>query len=225
MAFCHERYTTNFPLDDLTGGNAWVATHHEGEPLTPEHGGPARLLVPHLYFWKSAKWVAALRIMDHEEPGFWEANGHHVTCSWRATASSSAARSRRFFVWRGESPVVLVAGGSGDVPLIAMLRHRRSVAPELPMHLLYSVRGADDVIYANDVDDDVTLAYTREPPPGWSGHTGRIDAKFVAAAEPASATCFVCGMDGFVSAASGLLIEAGADRPMIRTERFGPTGG
>jgi ferredoxin-NADP reductase len=129
-----------------------------------------------------------------------------------------------FFVWRGESPVVLVAGGSGVVPLMAMLRHRRSVAPELPMRLLYSVRGAHHVIYANDVDDDVTLTYTRERPAGWSGHTGRIDAEFVAAAEPAGATCFVCGTNGFVSAASGLLIEAGADRPTIRTERFGPAG-
>jgi DMSO/TMAO reductase YedYZ molybdopterin-dependent catalytic subunit len=78
MAFCHEGYTTNLRLDDLTGGKAWVATHHEDAPLTAEHGGPARLLVPHLYFWKSAKWVAGLRIMDHEEPGFWEANGYHL---------------------------------------------------------------------------------------------------------------------------------------------------
>ena len=78
MAFCHEGYTTNLPLDDLTGGKAWVVTHHEGEPLTPEHGGPARLLVPHLYFWKSAKWVAGLRVMDHQEPGFWESNGYHL---------------------------------------------------------------------------------------------------------------------------------------------------
>jgi ferredoxin-NADP reductase len=130
-----------------------------------------------------------------------------------------------FFVWRGESPVVLLAGGSGVVPLMAMLRHRRRVAPELPMRLLYSVRRAEDVIYANDVDDDdVMLTYSREAPPGWSGHTGRIDADFVAAAEPAGATCFVCGTDGFVSAASDLLVEAGADRPMIRTERFGPAG-
>ena len=82
-----------------------------------------------------------------------------------------------FFVWRGESPVVLVAGGSGVVPLMAMLRHRRRVAPALPMRLLYSVRRPDDVIYPSDVDDDVTLAYTREAPPGWSGHTGRIDAE------------------------------------------------
>ena len=70
-------YTTNLVVEDLTDGKAWVVTEHEGEPLPREHGGPARLLVPHLYFWKSAKWVAGLRVMDHDEPGFWEANGYH----------------------------------------------------------------------------------------------------------------------------------------------------
>jgi DMSO/TMAO reductase YedYZ molybdopterin-dependent catalytic subunit len=70
-------YTTNVSIADLTGGKAWVVTEHEGEPLPREHGGPARLLVPHLYFWKSAKWVAGLRVMDHDEPGFWEENGYH----------------------------------------------------------------------------------------------------------------------------------------------------
>ncbi len=77
MAFAYGGYTTNLALADLTGGKAWVATRHEDEPLAREHGGPARLLVPHLYFWKSAKWVAGLRVMDHEEPGFWEMNGYH----------------------------------------------------------------------------------------------------------------------------------------------------
>ena len=77
MAFSYGGYTTNLALDDLTGGKAWVVTLHEGEPLPREHGGPARLLVPHLYFWKSAKWVAGLRVMDHDEPGFWETNGYH----------------------------------------------------------------------------------------------------------------------------------------------------
>jgi DMSO/TMAO reductase YedYZ molybdopterin-dependent catalytic subunit len=71
-------YTTNLALDDLTGGKAWVVTEHEGEPLPRQHGGPARMLVPHLYFWKSAKWVAGLRVMDHNEPGFWEMNGYHI---------------------------------------------------------------------------------------------------------------------------------------------------
>jgi DMSO/TMAO reductase YedYZ molybdopterin-dependent catalytic subunit len=77
MAHSYGGYTTNHALADLTGGKAWVVTEHEGEPLPVEHGGPARLLVPHLYFWKSAKWVAGLRVMDHDEPGFWEANGYH----------------------------------------------------------------------------------------------------------------------------------------------------
>jgi DMSO/TMAO reductase YedYZ molybdopterin-dependent catalytic subunit len=78
MAHSYGGYTTNLPLADLTGGKAWVVTEHEGGPLPREHGGPARLLVPHLYFWKSAKWVAGLRVMDHDEPGFWEQNGYHV---------------------------------------------------------------------------------------------------------------------------------------------------
>jgi DMSO/TMAO reductase YedYZ molybdopterin-dependent catalytic subunit len=77
VAFSHTGYTTNLPLADVTGGKAWVAWEVDGEPLPREHGGPARLLVPHLYFWKSAKWVAGLRLLDHDEPGFWERNGYH----------------------------------------------------------------------------------------------------------------------------------------------------
>jgi len=71
-------YTTNHTLDDLSAGKAWVVTEHEGAPLAIEHGGPARLLVPHLYFWKSAKWIRSVQIMDREEPGFWEQNGYHL---------------------------------------------------------------------------------------------------------------------------------------------------
>jgi DMSO/TMAO reductase YedYZ molybdopterin-dependent catalytic subunit len=77
-AFCDGGYTTNLPLEDVTGGKAWVAFGYDGEPLDPEHGGPARLLVPHLYFWKSAKWVRGLRLMDDDEPGFWESLGYHL---------------------------------------------------------------------------------------------------------------------------------------------------
>jgi len=77
LAFSHSGYTTNLPLTDVTGGRAWVVWDFEGQPLATAHGGPARLLVPHLYFWKSAKWVAGLRVLDHDEPGFWERNGYH----------------------------------------------------------------------------------------------------------------------------------------------------
>jgi DMSO/TMAO reductase YedYZ molybdopterin-dependent catalytic subunit len=71
-------YSTNVPTADLVGGKAMVATHYEGKPLTPEHGGPARLLVPHLYFWKSAKWINALQFLERDEAGFWELRGYHI---------------------------------------------------------------------------------------------------------------------------------------------------
>jgi DMSO/TMAO reductase YedYZ molybdopterin-dependent catalytic subunit len=77
VAYSDTGYTTNLPLADVTGGRAWVVWDYEGQPLPIEHGGPVRLLVPHLYFWKSAKWVAGLRVLDHDEPGFWERNGYH----------------------------------------------------------------------------------------------------------------------------------------------------
>jgi DMSO/TMAO reductase YedYZ molybdopterin-dependent catalytic subunit len=76
-AWCDGGYTTNLPLEDLVGGRAWVAHEYGGEPLEPEHGGPARLLVPHLYFWKSAKWLRGLALSVEDEPGFWEAYGYH----------------------------------------------------------------------------------------------------------------------------------------------------
>ena len=77
MAHSFGGYAANLPLEDLTGGKAWIAYSFGGEPLEPEHGGPARLLVPHLYFWKSAKWIRGLELRDEDEPGFWEGYGYH----------------------------------------------------------------------------------------------------------------------------------------------------
>jgi DMSO/TMAO reductase YedYZ molybdopterin-dependent catalytic subunit len=77
LAFSDGGYTTNLPLEEITVGKAWIAHTFEGEPLEPEHGGPARLLVPHLYLWKSAKWVRGLRLTNDEESGFWESLGYH----------------------------------------------------------------------------------------------------------------------------------------------------
>ena len=77
LARCDGGYTTNLPLADMMGGKAWIAFMYDGAPLAPEHGGPARLLVPHLYFWKSAKWVRELRLMESDAPGFWESLGYH----------------------------------------------------------------------------------------------------------------------------------------------------
>jgi DMSO/TMAO reductase YedYZ molybdopterin-dependent catalytic subunit len=78
MAHSYGGYTTNLPLEDLTDGQAWIAYRFDGEDLAPEHGGPARLLVPHLYFWKSAKWVNGLEMMPEDSPGFWESAGYHL---------------------------------------------------------------------------------------------------------------------------------------------------
>jgi DMSO/TMAO reductase YedYZ molybdopterin-dependent catalytic subunit len=77
MAFSDGGYTTNLPVADMTGGKAWVVFGYDGTPLPPEHGGPARLLVPHLYFWKSAKWLRGLQLMPDNQPGFWEQLGYH----------------------------------------------------------------------------------------------------------------------------------------------------
>jgi DMSO/TMAO reductase YedYZ molybdopterin-dependent catalytic subunit len=77
MAHSYGGYTTNVPLEDLLDGQSWIAYSYDGEPLDPEHGGPARLLVPHLYFWKSAKWVRGLVLSDTEDLGFWETAGYH----------------------------------------------------------------------------------------------------------------------------------------------------
>jgi ferredoxin-NADP reductase len=129
-----------------------------------------------------------------------------------------------YFVWRGETPALLVGGGSGVVPLMGMLRHRRRTMPDLEMRLVYSVRHADDVIYADELGDETLLTFTRDAPPGWTGHTGRVDATLIAATGLRSGIAFVCGSDGFVEAATRLILEAGFDPAQVRTERFGPTG-
>ena len=77
LASCYGGYTTNLPLSDVTNGKAMVAHIFDSKPLAAEHGGPARLFVPHLYFWKSAKWVNRITLLDHDQPGFWEVNGYH----------------------------------------------------------------------------------------------------------------------------------------------------
>jgi ferredoxin-NADP reductase len=131
-----------------------------------------------------------------------------------------------YFVWRGEQPVLLVGGGSGAVPLIAMLRHRRRTMPELPMRLIYSVRHAGDVIYADELGEDTVLTFTRDAPSDWSGHQGRIDGEMVeeAADSMKSGVVFICGSNPFVEAASNLLLGAGFQPQQVRTERFGPGG-
>jgi ferredoxin-NADP reductase len=98
--------------------------------------------------------------------------------------------------------------------------------PELPMRLVYSVRTAEDVIYADELADDAMLTFTRAAPDGWSGHRGRLDEALIAESADAltAGVAFVCGSNGFVESATGLLLESGFDTSRIRTERFGPSG-
>ena len=78
VAECYGGYTTNLLLTDALNGQAFVAYEYDGAPLPPDHGGPARLVVPHLYFWKSAKWIRRIEIVGQDRPGFWESNGYHI---------------------------------------------------------------------------------------------------------------------------------------------------
>jgi ferredoxin-NADP reductase len=129
-----------------------------------------------------------------------------------------------YFVWRGESPVLLLGGGSGVVPLMAILRHRRRAMPEVPAGLVYSVRDAEDVIYAGELGEETVLTFTGRPPEGWTGLTGRITAEALARTGITHGTVFICGSDPFVEAASGLALAAGFAARDVRTERFGPSG-
>ncbi|MFZ0388299.1 MAG: ferredoxin reductase [Solirubrobacteraceae bacterium] len=128
-----------------------------------------------------------------------------------------------YFTWQGSSPLLLIGGGSGVVPLMCMLRHRRRALPQVPVRLLYSVRSPDDVFYRSELGEETTLTYTRRMPEAWTGATGRITAELVAALAWPDGRAYVCGPNGFVETATDLLMESGYEPARIRTERFGPS--
>lgn len=143
-----------------------------------------------------------------------------------------------WFIWRAQQmePIQLIAGGSGIVPLMAMIRSRMSEGSTAPFRLLYSVRGPEAVFYRDELRSladqgnsvAVTFAYTRSAPPGWSRPPGRIDAGLISSATWPSdfvPTSYICGPTPFVEGAAGLLSACGHAPNKIRTERFGPTGG
>jgi ferredoxin-NADP reductase len=141
-----------------------------------------------------------------------------------------------YFVWEGmeSTPVLLVGGGSGLVPLRSMLRHHRATESSARMHLLLSARSLDDVLYRAELEappdnTGVTITLTRDPAPeGWTGFTGRVDREMLAAVAPdpsAASRAYVCGPTPFVEEVARLLVELGHDPLQVFTERFGPTGG
>jgi ferredoxin-NADP reductase len=131
-----------------------------------------------------------------------------------------------WFVWNGSSPALLIGGGSGAVPLMSMLRHRRNLAERgavPPMHLLVSVRSLEDLPFADEYGDDASIVYSRSAPPDWPGRVGRIDAETLRPLLIEGATAYVCGSSGFVEHASRLLVDLGHPVEEIRLERYGPT--
>ena len=143
-----------------------------------------------------------------------------------------------YFVWKGgdERPVLLVAGGSGIVPLMAMIRHRVADHLQTPTRLLYSSRSQDDVIYREELDrlasagDGLTVTHTltRMQPPGWQGYARRIDRAMIAEVawpKEQMPIVYVCGPTPMVESVATLLVDMGYDPASVKTERFGPTGG
>ena len=143
-----------------------------------------------------------------------------------------------YFVWEpgGEDPLLLVAGGSGIVPLMAMIRHRAASDDQTPTRLVYSSRRLEEVIYGGELEElvarddglEVFQTLTREQPPGWEGFARRVDAELMreVAWEPDQRPAvFICGSTGFVEASAGALVELGHDPLRVKTERFGATGG
>ncbi len=141
-----------------------------------------------------------------------------------------------YFVWEESQrgPLLLVAGGSGVVPFRSMLRHRDAVGSEVEVHLLYSARSLDEVIYRDELSMfdsadgvEITFALTRRWPDDWTGHRGRIDAALLGRVEwprERRPLAYICGPSGFVEAAAETLVANGHEPGRIRTERFGPTG-
>jgi ferredoxin-NADP reductase len=135
-----------------------------------------------------------------------------------------------WFVWDASQtePLFLVAGGSGLVPLMSMLRHRRNAGSEVPARLLVSVREADDILYARELERigaEVTITYTRRAPAGWNGYARRVDREMLTELAPPGARTYVCGPTSFVEAVANDLVALGHQAANIRTERFGATGG
>ena len=141
-----------------------------------------------------------------------------------------------WFVWDGDdtTPVLMVGGGSGVVPLMAMMRHHANTASTAAMHLVYSARTLDDVIYCDELTAlahsghrALTLTLTRAAPPGWTGQRGRVDRRVLGEVgwpPRVRPRCYVCGPTPFVEAASAALVELGHEPARVKTERFGPTG-
>ena len=218
---------------DVTGWAGHVAGQHVDIRLTAENGYSAE----RSYSIASAPGDDRLEVTVQRVPDG-EVSGYLVDTAQRGDMVEVRGPVGGYFTWDPEEldPVLLIAGGSGIVPLMSMVRARGALHSRVPFRLIYSTRGPDAAFYADELrrrvrDDrglDVAYAYTREVPEGWPRPPGRLDAALLTSAGwPADLrpAAFVCGPTGFVEAMADLLVAQGNDPSRVKTERFGPTGG
>jgi ferredoxin-NADP reductase len=218
---------------DLPGWPGHLAGQHVDIRLTAENGYSAQ----RSYSVASAPGNDRLEVTVQRVPDG-EVSGYLVDIAQPGDTVEVRGPVGGYFTWEpsAKDPVLLLAGGSGIVPLMSMIRGRADAKSRVPFRLIYSTRGPAEVIYADELrrrvrDDaglDVAYAYTRTVPDGWPRPPGRLDARLLTEAgwpadlEPAA---FVCGPTGFVEAVANLLVAQGNDPARVKTERFGPTGG
>jgi ferredoxin-NADP reductase len=219
---------------DLPGWPGHVAGQHVDIRLTADNGYSAQ----RSYSVASTPDDGRLEVTIQRVPDG-EVSGYLVDIAQPGDMVEVRGPVGGYFIWQQETdpaPVLLLAGGSGIVPLMSMIRARAAAGSRVPFRLIYSTRGPDDAIYADElrrrVRDDgglaVAYAYTRNVPEGWPRPPGRLDAELLTAAGwPADLgpAAFVCGPTGFVEAMANLLVAQGNDPSRVKTERFGPTGG
>jgi ferredoxin-NADP reductase len=218
---------------DLPGWPGHLAGQHVDIRLTADNGYSAQ----RSYSVASAPGDDRLEVTIQRVPDG-EVSGYLVDIAQPGDTVEVRGPVGGYFTWEpsAKDPVLLLAGGSGIVPLMSMIRARADARSRVPFRLIYSTRGPAEAIYADELrrrvrDDaglDVAYAYTRTVPDGWPRPPGRLDAKLLTEAgwpadlEPAA---FVCGPTGFVEAVANLLVAQGNDPARVKTERFGPTGG
>jgi ferredoxin-NADP reductase len=218
---------------DVPGWPGHAAGQHVDIRLTAENGYSAQ----RSYSIASAPGSDRLEVTVQRVPDG-EVSGYLVDAAQPGDVVEVRGPVGGYFIWQPEddAPVLLLAGGSGIVPLMSMIRARAAVHSRVPFRLIYSTRGPAEAIYADELrrrvrDDgglDVAYAYTRVVPDGWPRPPGRLDAALLASAGwPAdfAPAAFVCGPTGFVEAVADLLVAQGNDPARVKTERFGPTGG
>jgi ferredoxin-NADP reductase len=210
---------------DVPGWNGHRAGQHVDVRLTAEDGYRAQ----RSYSIASAPEEDAPRItveeLENGEVSPWMVEVADVGDSFEVRGPFGG-----WFVWDASQtePLMLIAGGSGLVPLMSMLRHRRNARSDVPARLLVSAREPDDVLYAGElpgIGAEVVLTYTRRAPAAWDGYARRVDEAMLEEVALGGARTYVCGPTSFVEAVASGLVALGHDPANIRTERFGATGG